>query len=189
MKKDRAKLPRGIPANGDDSLETERFVISRISTLNVLLKRRAAIYARRSFNFTLTEWRILTLLRTLAPLSVRELALAALIDAAQISRAAARLVTKGYLSRQRSPLDNREALLSLTKSGMALSLEMCQASLQRNDELLHGYTENQIRSLVATLDQLITRARVMVEADERNEASPRPKPRPANSKRRTSIRN
>jgi DNA-binding MarR family transcriptional regulator len=155
------------PATDLDTLETERFVISRVSTLNVLLKRRAAIYARRSFDFTLTEWRIVTLLRTMPPISLRELALEALIDAAQISRAAAGLVTKGYLTRKRSPLDNREALLTLTKRGRALSTEMCQASLERNEELLAGYSAGEVRALVATLDHLVARARTMVEEDER----------------------
>jgi DNA-binding MarR family transcriptional regulator len=148
------------------AMDTQRFVISRISTLNVLLKRRAAIYARRSFAFTLTEWRILTLLRTLAPISVRELSLEALTDAAQVSRAVAGLVSKGYLSRTRSPLDNRENLLTLTKPGLALSEEMCRASLDRNDELLRGYSRKKIAELVETLDSLIDRTRALVQADE-----------------------
>jgi DNA-binding MarR family transcriptional regulator len=149
-----------------DTIETQSFVISRISTLNVLLKRRAAIYARSTFDFTLTEWRIITLLRTLPPISVRELSLEALADTALISRAAAGLVTKGYLLRKRSPIDSREALLSLTKRGMELSVEMCRASLERNDELLEGYSPKEIQNLVSTLDDLIVRARSMVQADE-----------------------
>jgi DNA-binding MarR family transcriptional regulator len=154
-----------------NAIETKRFVVSRISTLNVLLKRRAAIYARRSFDFTLTEWRIITLLRILPPISIRELSLEALTDSALISRSAARLVAKGYLSRVRSQLDNREALLSLTKRGMTLSTEMCLASLERNDELLEGYRSDEVEALVATLDDLIKRARNMVEADEATENS------------------
>jgi DNA-binding MarR family transcriptional regulator len=151
-------------------IETESFVISRISTLNVLLKRRAAIYARRSFDFTLTEWRILTLLRTLAPISIRDLSQEALTDAAQISRAAAGLVNRRYLSRARSPHDSRETLLTLTKAGRQLSEEMCRASLDRNDELLAGYGPGKIRLLVATLDDLIARTRALVQADESEEA-------------------
>jgi DNA-binding MarR family transcriptional regulator len=162
-------------------LETRDFVISRVSSLNVLLKRRAAIYARRAFAFTLTEWRILTLLRTSPAVSVRELALEALADSAQISRAAAGLVAKGYLTRQRSALDKREALLALTRRGMQVSQEMTEASLRRNEELLRGFTPNQIRALIAMLDELTARARAMVAADETAEetAPVRRKPRPS----------
>ncbi len=163
----RAKKPKiELPLEDLDTLETHSFVISRISTLNVLLKRRAAIYARSTFDFTLTEWRIITLLRTLPPISVRELSLEALADTALISRAVAGLVTKGYLSRKRSQIDSREALLALTKRGMELSIEMCRASLERNDELLEGYSPREIQNLVSTLDDLIVRARSMVQADE-----------------------
>ena len=158
--------PPRVALHDQDGIETERFLISRISTLNVLLKRRAAIYAKRSFNFTLTEWRIMTLLRTLAPLSVRELALEALVDAAQVSRSAAKLAKRGLLSRKQSPQDNREAMLTLTKRGMQISVEMCGASLNRNDELLEGYSESEVRKLVSTLDDLITRAHAMVLTDE-----------------------
>ena len=155
-----------VPSKVIGLTENERFVIMRISTLNVLLKRRAAIYARRSFNFTLTEWRIITLLRTMPPISIRELAVEALADAAQISRAAASLASKGYLLRKRSAEDSREILLILTKRGMKLSHEMCQASLDRNDELIADYSAEKIRTLVTTLDELIERARAMVESDE-----------------------
>jgi DNA-binding MarR family transcriptional regulator len=161
-----SKPKRELSPRDLDVIETQSFIISRISTLNVLLKRRAAIYARDTFDFTLTEWRIITLLRTLAPISVRELSLEALADTALISRAAAGLVSKGYLLRKRSPEDSREALLSLTKRGMELSIEMCRASLERNDELLQGYSPEEIQNLVSTLDELIGRARSMIEADE-----------------------
>jgi hypothetical protein len=49
---------------------------------------------------------------------------------------------------------------------MEISVQMCRASLDRNDELLAGYSERKIKSLVATLDDLIRRAQGMVEADE-----------------------
>jgi DNA-binding MarR family transcriptional regulator len=146
--------------------EEERFVIMRISTLNVLLKRRAALYARRSFDFTLTEWRIVTLLRLLPPISIRDLSTEALADAAQISRAAASLAEKGFLVRKRSTADSREILLALTKRGRKLAEEMVQASLTRNDELIAGYPSGKIRELVGMLDELIQRTRAMVASDE-----------------------
>jgi DNA-binding MarR family transcriptional regulator len=161
----RSHAPKPLPKQQDE-IETQDFVISRISTLNVLLKRRAAIYARRNFDFTLTEWRIITLLRTLPPISVRELALEALADTALISRAAAGLVAEGYLVRKRNAIDSREAQLSLTPRGMKLSKEMCRASLDRNAELLQGYSDDKIKFLVSALDEMIIRAREMVALDE-----------------------
>jgi DNA-binding MarR family transcriptional regulator len=147
------------------ALETREFFISRVSTLNVLLKRRAAIYAKRTFGFTLIEWRIITLLPTVQPISIRALALQALVDAAQVSRAVSRLAARGFVARGRSAIDNREVLITLTRKGMALSVEMCRASLDRNDQLLQGKTPGEIESLNSVLDELIARARSLVESD------------------------
>jgi DNA-binding MarR family transcriptional regulator len=145
----------------------DRFLFSRLSTLNVLLKRRAKVYAQDTFGFTLTEWRIVTLLRQHAPASIRELALEALTDAAQISRAAARLVKTGHVAREQSREDSREAQLRLTRKGLAVSNEMYEASLQRNEELVAGHSAGEVHAFATMLDLLIERAREQVEADER----------------------
>jgi DNA-binding MarR family transcriptional regulator len=161
-----AAPPRAPDSPGTRAaLETREFFISRVSTLNVLLKRRAAIYARRQFGFTLVEWRIITLLPTLQPVSIRELAVPALVDAAQASRAVARLAAKGYVLRERGRRDSREVLITLTKPGMQLSVEMCRASLERNDQLLAGRSPGRIEALNAEMDELIARARALLDAD------------------------
>jgi len=159
------------PAEQKLALETRTFFISRISTLNVLLKRRAAIYAKRTFGFTLIEWRIITLLPTLQPISIRELAIHALADAAQMSRGISVLVKKGYLMRERSAVDSREAVISLTKSGAELSIAMFKASLRRNEELLKGHSPKDVQFLNTALDALIVRARTLVEEDVSEEGA------------------
>jgi len=159
------------------ALETRTFFISRVSTLNVLLKRRAAIYAKRTFGFTLIEWRIITLLPTLQPLSIREMAFHALVDAAQVSRGIAQLEKKGYLRRERSPVDSREVLVSLTPEGFELSAEICKASLRRNEQLLREHTPAQVEVLNNALDALIERAQALLAADTAVEAARRAAPR------------
>jgi DNA-binding MarR family transcriptional regulator len=151
--------------------ETQTFVISQINNLNVLLKRRAAVYARRTFGFTLTEWRIITLLRTLPPVSIRALSVKALAATALTSRSVSSLVSKGFVSRKKSAEDNREFLVSLTKRGRELSVEMYHASLRRNDELLAGYERARVKDLVETLSDLISRAHLLVAQDEDNEVA------------------
>ena len=158
------------PAANAADLETRTFFISRVSALNVLLKRRAAIYAKRAFGMTLIEWRIITLLPTLQPISIRELAVHALVDAAQVSRGISRLVGKGLLSRRQSDVDSREALIVLTPAGMALSIEMFNASLRRNDQLLREHTPQEVEFLNTALDALIVRARSLVGEDDAQEA-------------------
>jgi hypothetical protein len=76
------------------------------------------------------------------------------------------LAKQGFLRRKRSADDNREILLTLTKRGQKLGQEMWLASLDRNDELLAGYSAEKIRALVNTLDELVERAQLMLQSDE-----------------------
>jgi DNA-binding MarR family transcriptional regulator len=161
---------RSLGRSGDSAeikaaLETRAFFISRVSTLNVLLKRRAAIYAKHTFGFALIEWRIITLLPTVQPISIRQLALEVLIDAAQVSRGVARLEKRRLVTRERNAADNRAMLITLTKQGAALSTEMCRASLERNDQLLAENSAKDIQFLNSALDSLIARARILVAQD------------------------
>jgi len=158
--------PPPTPGAGwSEALETRKFFISRVSRLNAVLKRRAAIYAKQTFDFSMVEWRIITLLPTIQPVSIKELAAAALTDGPHASRTVAELEARGYISRQRSELDSRAILVSLTAKGEAMSREMCQASLARNEQLLDGRTERQIDALNAEMDLLIERAESLLEAD------------------------
>jgi DNA-binding MarR family transcriptional regulator len=144
----------------------DNFVVSRINSLNTLLKRRATIYAKRTFNLTQIEWRILTLLGVIQPISILALSYECATDAAQISRGVTRLAAKGYVLRQRSPEDSREARLVLTEKGMKLSAEMRQASHERNDQMIAGLKPADIQAVIATLDALIVRTRLLVAAEE-----------------------
>lgn len=145
--------------------EDRAFFIMRVSELNVLLKRRAEIYARRTFGFKLLEWRIITLLTSKQPLSIREIALQALVDSAQASRAVSVLKAKGYVAHGRSPADNRVLQVTLTDAGMDLSDVICKASRDRNEQLLRGNTPKEVRFLNSALDALIMRARFLLEED------------------------
>jgi DNA-binding MarR family transcriptional regulator len=153
------------PSDKSPGNEDRAFFIMRVSELNVLLKRRAEIYARRTFGFKLLEWRIITLLSSRQPLSIREMAIQALVDSAQASRAVSELETKGFVARGRSPDDNRVLQVTLTEAGMALSAEVCKASRDRNEQLLRGNTPKEVRFLNSALDSLILRARFLLEED------------------------
>jgi len=161
-------LPASADAGATDQspgTEDRAFLIMRVSELNVLLKRRAEIYARRTFGFKLLEWRILILLTHKQPRSISEMATQALVDSAQASRAVSVLEARGLVARGRSPIDNRVLEVTLTEQGMALSAEISKASRDRNEQLLRGNTPKEVRFLNTALDSLIVRARFLLEED------------------------
>jgi DNA-binding MarR family transcriptional regulator len=66
------------------------------------------------------EWRVLAQLAMSSPSSVRELAEQAWVDRAEVSRASASLVRRGYVRRLSNPRDRRGPLLASTSAGNEL---------------------------------------------------------------------
>jgi DNA-binding MarR family transcriptional regulator len=113
-----------------------------------------------------------TLLPTLQPVSIGQFSKQVLVNAARVSRGISQLEKKGFVTRQRSPEDNREMLVLLAPAGMEPIIEMCRASLETNEELPEGHTAAEARVLNEALDPLIERVRHLVAQDVASEASP-----------------
>jgi DNA-binding MarR family transcriptional regulator len=92
----------------------------RISLVARLLDRRTTRMLAEGFSLSVAEWRVLAQLAMASPSSVRDLAERAWVDRAEVSRAAASLVRRGYVQRCDNPEDRRGPLLSCTRAGKAL---------------------------------------------------------------------
>ncbi|WP_144389575.1 MarR family winged helix-turn-helix transcriptional regulator [Pigmentiphaga sp. NML080357] len=136
----------------------------KVATLSKALTRAAVQYARGEFGLSQVEWQVVTLLGVFQPVSIRELAYTALVDAAQVSRAVAALSQRGLVERGRSARDSREAELSLTPEGMEIALAIRQVAVKRNARLLEGFDPAKVAELFDMLDVLIARA-MREEAD------------------------
>lgn len=90
----------------------------RISLVAKLLDRCTTRLLAESCGLTVAEWRVLAQLANESPASVRKLAEHAWVDRAEVSRAAASLVRRGYVKRRDNPRDRRSALLSCTDEGL-----------------------------------------------------------------------
>jgi DNA-binding MarR family transcriptional regulator len=92
----------------------------KISLVAKLLDRKTTRMLAEEFGLSVAEWRVLAQLATCESSSVRDLAEKAWVDRAEVSRATASLVRRGYVKRHDNPDDRRGPLLSSTKSGQAL---------------------------------------------------------------------
>jgi DNA-binding MarR family transcriptional regulator len=72
---------------------------------------------------TVAEWRVMAQLSVVADNTVRELALQAWVDRAEVSRAVASLARRGLVARRPDPQDKRSPRFSLTPAGRALGDE------------------------------------------------------------------
>ena len=92
---------------------------SRLMVLANLLKRGAILRYKRLAGLSSVEFGLVASLGRRPPMSVIRLAEAVGMDKGQISRALAGLVSRKLVARAVNPRDNREVLVSLTRTGLA----------------------------------------------------------------------
>lgn len=137
----------------------------RVSTLSKALTRSAVHFARTQFALSQVEWQVVALLGVFQPVSIRELAYHAMLDAAQISRAVSSLVARGDVNRARSARDSREAELSLTRQGQSMHAELTAAAQARNQYVLEGHSAADVARFFTMLDSFIARARQLADQE------------------------
>ncbi|MDX3906243.1 MAG: MarR family transcriptional regulator [Pigmentiphaga sp.] len=144
--------------------EHEKLLAPKVATLSKALMRASVQYGKAQFGISQVEWQVITLLGILQPVSIRQLAYTALVDAAQISRAVSGLSKRGLVTRRRSQRDCREAELTLTEEGMNVMSQLRRTALERNARLFEGFEPQKVAELFQALDVLIARA-MREEAD------------------------
>src|SRR6516162_3330035 len=105
---------------------------SRLMVLANLLKRGAILRYRRLAGLSSVEFGLVASLGRRPPMSVVRLAEAVGQDKGQISRALAALVSRRLVARTINPNDNREVLVSLTRTGLAAHDVIVAGAEERN---------------------------------------------------------
>src|SRR6266851_7093244 len=109
---------------------------SRLMVLANLLKRGAILRYKRLAGLSSVEFGLVASLGRRQPMSVITLAEAVGMDKGQISRALAELVARKLVLKAINSKDNREVLVSLTRSGLAAHDMIVAGAMERNQRLL-----------------------------------------------------
>src|SRR5437868_2480746 len=139
---------------------------SRLMVLANLLKRGAILRYKRLAGLSSVEFGLVASLGRRPPMSVIRLAEAVGMDKGQISRALAGLVSRKLVSRAVNPRDNREVLVSLTRSGLAAHDTIVAGARERNQRLLEQLDEADVALLLAHIDRLTIKAAQMLAAEK-----------------------
>lgn len=92
----------------------------RIGLVAKLIERHTARMLSEQFGMTLAEWRVLAQLARVGPLSVRSLACYSWVDRAEVSRAAALLISKKLVGQMPNPADRRSPYFACSAAGQRL---------------------------------------------------------------------
>jgi len=147
QKPKRAAPALASPDQDDQLAPITAMMSSRLIVLANLLKRGAILRYKRLAGLSSVEFGLVASLGRRPPMSVVSLAEAVGIDKGQISRALAGLVSRKLVSRAVNPRDNREVLVSLTRSGL-IAHETIVAGALEKELVLRSFLGNVARRLV-----------------------------------------
>ena len=151
----------------------------RIHRLANAVSRGAALRYRREFDVSLMEWRIIALLGSFAPMTLKALAAQSGVDKSLTSRAVAGLVARRLVLRGTGRQDAREVALCLTQAGRRLHRGLMRAALERDDAFLACLTSEEQVVLDSAFRRLEAEARRLASlATAAPEKPPKP-PKPA----------
>ena len=139
---------------------------SRLMVLANLLKRGAILRYKRLAGLSSVEFGLVASLGHRPPMSVVRLAEAVGQDKGQISRALAGLVSRKLVARAVNPRDNREVLVSLTRSGLAAHDAIVAGALERNRRLLEQLGPQEVLMLLNHIDRLTRKAEDMLAVEK-----------------------
>jgi DNA-binding MarR family transcriptional regulator len=137
----------------------------RMHQVSSQISRSAAMQYRSHFDVSLGEWRALALLGAGAALTLNELARAADLDKAQMSRIIAGLAKRELVAREEGQTRGQAVALTLTRSGQALYRKLIDAAIKRNDAFLTCLTPQERKALDSALVKLSTLARALIGAE------------------------
>jgi DNA-binding MarR family transcriptional regulator len=149
-----AKLPADMKASKHAPIELENFLPYRLSILSNKVSQAIADDYQQRYDIGVTEWRVMAVLARFDGLSAREVAERTAMDKVAVSRALARLVGAGRVSRHMHDNDKRRSVLDLTEDGWAIHEVVAPMARQREREVLARLDEQERIWLNRILDKL-----------------------------------
>lgn len=142
-------------------LALENFLPYRLSILsNTVSGTIAAAYDTR-FDLTIPEWRVMAVIGRRPGLSAAEVAERTLMDKVAVSRAVAKLLKAGRITREFADQDKRRSILGLSDKGREVYDQVAPLALQLEADLLKGFSEDEINTLNLLLERMLARTRLL----------------------------
>jgi DNA-binding MarR family transcriptional regulator len=152
----RARNARQSPAPATRTSPAHKFFIYKVGILRRALDRYSGPGLVKRSGLTVAEWRVLTHLYE-APATALELRMQGHADKAEISRACAGLVAKGFVRADVDPNDRRSAVLAITTRGIKLHDAIIPLRQALQDELEAWLSPREIVEFHRILDKLTLR--------------------------------
>ena len=152
------------------TVDQERFFPFYVSTIANKISRGGSRIYLRLFGVGSIEWRILCVLARVPGVTAQTICNRIELDKAAASRSIQVLERLGYVATAADPLDGRKRILFLTEAGVALHDRILPVAMQRQEDLLVGFTAAERETFL----QLLKRMHANAVAMERIEYTAEP---------------
>lgn len=134
-----------------------KYLPFKISALSEYLERAIAVQHGACGGLSSSEWRVLVVVGSTPEICATQISRQTGLDKVAVSRAAARLIERGYLERHAATDDRRKALLRLTPDGETAYAEAVSIATRVENELLDQLNETEAHALRACSDRFLER--------------------------------
>lgn len=148
-------------------LDLPNFVPYRITVLATLVRRALAEIYRDDPGLSEPEWKVMTALAHYGPLPSGDIGFYVTLDRVAVSRALARLMKLGLVTRARNASDQRTFMVDLTAPAARRYDRMAAEALALEARMLGGLRQTDVRTLLILLDTIETSLRS--PADQRRQ--------------------
>lgn len=142
-------------------LELDSFVPYRLAVLADAVSRSIAQIYKERFDLSRDEWRVLVALVAQPGTRAAFIIAHASLDKLSVSRALARMETRGLVARAPDPEDGRGQVIRLLPAGRALYRKIEPLALAREAELLSALEPAEREALAGIMAKLEVRAQRM----------------------------
>jgi len=139
--------------------ELGKYLPFRLTVLSNRLTRRVARFYSERFKLSAPEWRTIAVLGQHGAMSANGVIVQTTMDKVRVSRAVAKLLKLGYITRDADPQDRRRAILDLTPKGAEIYREIVPLVQEVEAEMLAALTAEDR----ATLDHALARMEAFLE--------------------------
>jgi DNA-binding MarR family transcriptional regulator len=158
---------KGSAPAADPPFELDHFLPFRLSVIgNRVTRAVARVYAKR-FRLSAPEWRTMSVLGRYGAMPAHGVIERTAMDKVRVSRAVARLLAAGRITRRADAADRRRVILDLTAAGRAVYNEIVPLALAVEADLVTDLTAEERRVLDNVMRKLEARtAGVSVEEED-----------------------
>ena len=130
-------------------------LLYRIARIATLSDRSGQLHLSRRFGLNLGDWRVLSVIRALAPVTLTDLVGELHLDKGQLSRSISNLVERGLVRQSASHQNRRRTPLELTAAGNRLHDRILPFVIGRNAKMMQDLSVAERIELLRLLDKVM----------------------------------